>query len=112
MFKKILGAVVALSVLTPSVALAHNTGYRHYHNQHNRHHNKNDDDWVVPLLGGLIIGGIIASESNKDRNTTRDDYYNPPRNAPRYTRSGCSERWVVEYDRSGRRFQYLERVCN
>lgn len=110
MFKKILTALVALSVITPSVALADNRGYRHNHN-YNRHHNKNDGDWVVPLLGGLIIGGIIASESNKNRNTTRDDYYNPPRNTQRYPRERCTERWVVEYDRWGERYQYLERVC-
>lgn len=61
--KKLIVAVAACSLIaTPALA----DGYRGGH-EHRGHHG---GGWVAPLLGGLIIGGIIGS-----RNAER---YPPP----------------------------------
>lgn len=56
-------------------------------------HADNNDDWVAPLIGGLIIGGMISSAHNQ-RNYQ-------PQYQPQYypvMQQECYNRWVREWD--------------
>jgi hypothetical protein len=60
--KKLIVAVAALSLLaTPAFADEHRGGYE-YHEHHG-----NGGGWVAPLLGGIILGGIISRHQYEDR---------------------------------------------
>ena len=113
MLKKITAGLLALALVVPNLALANDRHHRgHGHNQRHvqqHHHNHN---WVAPLVGGLVLGGIIANQN-------RSYYYTPPppvyyQPQPRYDYSypvQCVERWVTEYDNWGNRYQTLIREC-
>lgn len=65
--KKLVLAISALLVLT--MAPAHADGrYRHGHHHHHRNYN-----WIPPLVGGAIIGGIIVDQYRRP-----PAYYPPP----------------------------------
>jgi hypothetical protein len=66
MYKYILAAVLSLAVATPALAdhrRNHNGPYiyNNYHVQQHRH--RNNDKWVVPLIGGVILGAVINEAS-------------------------------------------------
>ncbi len=108
MLKKVAAGLLALSLIVPSVAMADGRN-RHVQHHHHHHHNHN---WVAPLVGGLVLGGIIANQN-------RSYYYAPPppvyyQPQPRYDYYypvQCVERWVTEIDRWGNRYQTLIREC-
>ena len=111
MLKKLTAGILALSLIVPTAALADGRNHRgHGQVHHHHHHNHN---WVAPLVGGLVLGGIIANQN-------RSYYYAPPpppvyyQPQPRYDYSypvQCVERWVTEYDNWGNRYQTLIREC-
>lgn len=67
--KYVLATLLALGLTAPAVA-----GPRHhdYYRSHN-HHNHNGGKWVAPLIGGVVLGAIIADANakQKERENTR-----------------------------------------
>jgi hypothetical protein len=69
MYKYILASVLSIAVATPAFANHENRHHKHggYNNHHVQHHrHKNNDKWVVPLIGGVILGAVI-NEANKPK---------------------------------------------
>jgi hypothetical protein len=105
--KMMIAAAAALSLIA-SPAMAGNRGYRH-----EEHHG---GGWVLPLLGGLVIGGIIASDH--DRNHEYHPEYEAPRHnpepQPRYFYGDgmrCVDTPHVRYDQDGYQYYVWERFC-
>ena len=66
--KKVLALILALAIATPALASGrdHNRHgiYNKYNNHHIQHHrHRNGDKWVVPLIGGVILGAVINEAS-------------------------------------------------
>lgn len=67
MIKSIGILFTSLALLAPGVASAHHHGHhRHFHNgvHHIHHHHRGSNNWVGPLVGGVILGAIIADSRN------------------------------------------------
>lgn len=62
--KYVLATLLALSLTAPAVA-----GPRHhdYYRSHNHHNHKGSGKWVAPLIGGVVLGAIIADAKSKER---------------------------------------------
>ena len=58
--KKVFALLLAMVIATPAVA-----GPRHHDNY--RSHNHRGDKWVAPLIGGVVLGAIIADAKAKER---------------------------------------------
>lgn len=111
--KKIIIALVAILGMT-SVAHAGGYGYKQHHNGgyggYNGHHhhyqyrggNGGGNDWVAPLVGGLIIGGLIGAANQPNT------YYNQPMYEDYEPQLVCSKR-IVGYDYNG--FAIIRRFC-
>jgi len=84
--KKILSLAVATSIVS-MLQLSSATAF-------DRYHSRNNGNWVAPVIGGLIVGGIIAG-SMYDPNY---GYYRT-----------CNQ--VPTYDQWGRFISY-QTVCN
>lgn len=62
--KYVLATLLALSLTAPAVA-----GPRHhdYYRSHNHHNHKGSGKWVAPLIGGVVLGAIIADANAKQK---------------------------------------------
>lgn len=66
--KYVLATLLALSLTAPAVA-----GSRHhdtYRTNNHRHHNSGK--WVAPLIGGVVLGAIIADAKAKERENNQN----------------------------------------
>lgn len=61
--KQAIALLLALAVATPAVAGGRDHNYRNYNHHNSRHHNHSSDKWVVPLIGGVILGAVINEAS-------------------------------------------------
>lgn len=68
--KTIITLVAAMLITTPALA-----GHRHHDRGHAHHHNSGK--WVAPLIGGVVIGAIIADANakQKERENARNIIY-------------------------------------
>lgn len=102
MKKLVLAAAVLSMIATPAMA---------NHNRHYRHHNRDNGAWVGPVIGGLVLGAIIAGSA---RNRQPEPNYPVYRN--QVPRNGWVEERVVEpvcqitryYDNYGRLIERKE----
>lgn len=108
----VFSAILAMSSIFASSdaqAQQHHRGHSGHHYQHNQH---NSSRWVAPLVGGVIIGGVVGSLYNRNYY-----YYEQPRvyvqPEPQYyvQPTTCYDVLVTEYDRYGRPYQYYVREC-
>jgi hypothetical protein len=113
MYKYILAAVLSLAVATPALAdhrRNHNGPYiyNNYHvQQHRQHRHRNNDKWVVPLIGGVILGAVII-EASKPKETVVKEVIvqSPPVTVTKVI--VCTE-WKEIMTSDGR--VYKERTC-
>jgi len=64
--KQVLALILALAVATPAVAGPRDHNRHNGYNKHSvqqHHHHRNGDKWVVPLIGGVILGAVINEAS-------------------------------------------------
>jgi hypothetical protein len=62
--KYILTTLLALSLATPALA---DNKHHDYYRSHNHHNHKGSGKWVAPLIGGVVLGAIIADAKAKER---------------------------------------------
>ena len=112
--KKTLATVVLASVLVLSSTLA-----------------QARDNWLLPLIGGVIIGNVIAQHNNSHRNEvvviqpTHRQHYRSHRQHYRShrrwhkqerhyvnNRQRCERHWRTAYDQRGYAYQEWYEVCN
>lgn len=106
--KKIITTFIVLASLLATPAMAHDS----------REHRRNDrgGDWIVPLIGGVIIGVIVSDRDERNRRNEnrrsrdRDPYYYdqytmPPQ--PQYYEHYC----VTEQMRDIYGRLYYRRTC-
>jgi len=73
--KKLITAIAAMSMIaTPAFADGRGAGGR-AHGGFERHEHRDRGDWVLPLFGGLVIGGIITDTLHTN---DRPVYETPP----------------------------------
>lgn len=64
--KYILATLLALSLATPAMA-----GPRH-HDNYRSHNHHGSGKWVAPLIGGVVLGAIIADAKAKERENNQN----------------------------------------
>lgn len=72
--KKIITTFIVLASLLATPAMAHD-------NRDRRQNDRGGGDWIVPLIGGVIIGVIVSDRNDRNRRNEnrgsrdRDPYY-------------------------------------
>ena len=82
--KKLLIGAMALSLMS-TAALA--DGWHHRNGYGGGYRGGNGGNWVAPLVGGLIIGGVLGSMNNR-YNQPYPAYHTECETAPVYDRYG------------------------
>lgn len=99
--KKILIALAATLALTTAAHADWNHGYGHHN--HYYYGGGGGGDWAAPLIGGLIIGGMLGAMSQP-----QPQYYDPYY-APQPVYVPHCYRQLVGYDYWGR--PVFQRIC-
>ena len=78
--KTLIATLTALSLVATPV-LAEQRGERHdfreSHDRYESHENHRNNDWVAPLVGALIIGGIVGNSARNNTHNNDEQYYPP-----------------------------------
>lgn len=81
---------------------------------HHHHHNHGGSaNWAGPLIGGIILGGILSQ-------TTRPSvvvpppvvYYPPVVTFPPIFQPNCRQELASQFDQYGREYRYPVTICN
>jgi hypothetical protein len=73
MRKALIAGIALLSMVTVVEAQQH----RHYQNQH-QHRGGGGGGWVAPLVGGLVLGGVLYGLSQTPSYAAPHPYYQQP----------------------------------
>ena len=109
--KRILGSLVAVSMIATPVA-AHERGYESYEHEEHEHHGAS----AGAIIGALLLGGIIAGASERRDRRYENPYDHTPRLQSGYTDQygywhDCYDEQVTERDYYGRLYQHWVRRC-
>ena len=104
-FSALCVALTLAGLVTPAAAdwRGPRPGYG-YHNHGGYGYRGGGDNWVAPLVGGLIIGGMVGALSNQPRY-----YSSAPVVIEQYPPQETCRNMVTHYDRYGRPIVQL--VC-
>lgn len=100
--KYILATVLALSLATPALA---DPRHHDYYRSHNHHNHKGSGKWVAPLIGGVVLGAIIADAKAKERENNKSVII-VKENATIVTQQRCEDVTIIVKNRWG---EVLER---
>lgn len=60
-----LAVIVGLIAIVSATAAEAQHRRHHHHGHSHRHHHKHNNNWVAPLVGGLLLGGAIYGMSQQ-----------------------------------------------
>ena len=107
--KYLISLLIALGISTPALADSRHH-YRHsYKAQHHHRHGPvivHRDNWVAPLIGGVILGAVIADAKEKEKETKQVIVQSAPVTVTKVI--VCSE-WKEIMTSDGQ--VYKERTC-
>lgn len=104
MRKIIIGLATAIVVFGACSAEAQQRHHRGGHHGGGHHHRGGGGGWVAPLVGGLVLGGVLYGLSQPSYAAPQQHYYQQPQ----YQRT-CG--YEAVYDVYGR-YMGDRRVCN
>ena len=72
MRKALIAGIALLSMVTVVEA------QQHRHHQHQRHHHHRGGGWMAPLVGGMVLGGVLYGLSQTPSYAAPHPYYQQP----------------------------------
>ena len=66
--------LILLSVAAVSIVAA-NPAYAQYRGERHRHHGSGHGVWVAPLIGGMVVGGVLGSIFSEPRHVAPPPVY-------------------------------------
>lgn len=97
---------LALATILIALSTSACAGPRHGHHGHGHYHG--GSGWVGPMIGGVIIGGILSEAMRPQPPVVVQQPLPPPYNIYRT----CREVLTIQIDQYGREFRTPMTVCN